>query len=118
MGKLLAQAQSDREAQEVLRDQLLEQQRENRRLVSKDRSGEQSSVRKKLDSARRSVKKQEELVSEYERSHCAMHDCTQQLSDELQDERKERRRHERNAQWLSVELEEANAKLKRQQQKL
>lgn len=116
--RLLAQAQSDREAQGVLRDQLLETQRENRRLASKIRSSDQSSMRQKLDQARRSVKKHEQVVMEYERSHHDLHDRTQHLSDQLQEERKERRKHERNAKWLAIELEEALAQLWRQQQEL
>jgi hypothetical protein len=116
--RLLVKAQSDRESQEVLRDQLLETQRENRRLVSKVRSNEQTSMRQKLDHARRTIKKQEQVVIEYERSHHALHDRTQHLSDQLQAERKQREKHERDAKWLAIELEEAQAQVWKLQQEL
>eukprot|EP00401_Gymnodinium_catenatum_P005959 CAMPEP_0117526350 /NCGR_PEP_ID=MMETSP0784-20121206/36239_1 /TAXON_ID=39447 /ORGANISM="" /LENGTH=518 /DNA_ID=CAMNT_0005322573 /DNA_START=37 /DNA_END=1591 /DNA_ORIENTATION=- len=104
--RLLEKAQHERQNQDLLKDQLIESQQETRRLAAKVRSSEHSSLRQKLDHAKRSARKQDELLAEYERTQHDLHDRMQILAVQLEDERRARREHEGIARRLAAQLEE------------
>lgn len=103
--RLLEQAQQDLLKQDRLEEKLADSRLESRRLAAK--VSEQSSLRQRFEQVRRSARKQDELLAEYECSHRDLNFRVQHLMMELDQERESRREQERTVQRLSAMLTES-----------
>jgi len=104
--RLLEQAQKGLEQKDVLKEQLIESQLETKRLVAKVRNTDPQCLRQKLEQARRTAKKQDELLADYERTQHELHERMEVMKYQLEDERRARKDLEKTKQRLLCHLEE------------
>jgi len=114
--RLLEKAQSDRQREECLKQEHAKKNAEKRRPPSaKARTEDAMHLRLKLEQSKRSLRKQDEILAEYEWSSQTQQEREHLLERSLEEERKLRREAELQAMRLAGSLSDAKAEAGDQQ---